>query len=303
MVDWLHDPATTRKPLTDTRLREKARSIAKDLDISEEKFKASSGWVDNFKHRHGIRNGDWVGDGRNTKLARALGLGNPVTPLAKQIAEQEAAKKAASSTSNRREEPSTSPSYSTQLVPSQSQQQWSEPQPVLPTPDHSPVEQHSLSRISHSPVTEDSGLHIRDQNPYSSSHSDPSPSVDVQPHNDIIQSTSALSESYSTEIYRHSRTESLIAPGMNMQTSSSVPPHNTPIGEIEPPMPPMPHIPDNSIPTIHDADEAINRVITFFELERRKGTSFITPEQAGHLQKIKLAIFCAIGGFPVPNDS
>jgi Tc5 transposase DNA-binding domain len=45
------------------------------LCITEDKFKASSGWVENFKHRHGIRGGVWHGEGRNTKMARALGAG------------------------------------------------------------------------------------------------------------------------------------------------------------------------------------------------------------------------------------
>lgn len=31
------------------------------LSIGEDKFKASAGWVENFKHRHGIKKGVWVG--------------------------------------------------------------------------------------------------------------------------------------------------------------------------------------------------------------------------------------------------
>ena len=49
-------------------IRNKAREIAKSLRISEDKFKASSGWVENFKHRHGIRRGVWHGDGKASKL-------------------------------------------------------------------------------------------------------------------------------------------------------------------------------------------------------------------------------------------
>lgn len=55
--------------LSDSLIRNKARDIAKTLRISEDKFKASSGWVENFKHRHGIRRGVWHGDGKASKLS------------------------------------------------------------------------------------------------------------------------------------------------------------------------------------------------------------------------------------------
>lgn len=54
-------------------IRTKAKDAAKDMGIGEEKFKASAGWVENFKHRHGIRKGIWTGDGRNRHIAIAMG--------------------------------------------------------------------------------------------------------------------------------------------------------------------------------------------------------------------------------------
>lgn len=47
--------------LTDQLIRSKAREVAKDIGISDDKFKASSGWVENFKHRHNIRRGVLIG--------------------------------------------------------------------------------------------------------------------------------------------------------------------------------------------------------------------------------------------------
>ncbi|THV05240.1 hypothetical protein K435DRAFT_850126 [Dendrothele bispora CBS 962.96] len=306
MVDWLLDPETTRKPLTDTRLREKARAIAKDLEISEEKFKASSGWVDNFKHRHGIRNGDLVGDGRNIKMARALGQGLPVTPLAIQIAEE--AKKAAN-TSRDSAISSTLPSYSTQThsrIVSTQPQQWSEPSQPLLTPDHSPVEQqslHSQSSQTHSPVAEEQiNHHMQDRHQYLPSHSDPSPSTDVHTHDNMLQPMSAASDSlYPTELCTQSHTPSLIAPDMRMQTADMVPPHNRPLTVIEPPMPPMLPLPDNSEPTLQEAEEAINRVLLFFELAKRRGNpgaGFITVDQVEQIREVKKAMFCAGAGIP-----
>jgi hypothetical protein len=66
MEAWLHDvhkngrtrPSVT---LSDHNIRTRAKEIARNLQISEEKFKASSGWVENFKHRHNIKRGVWNG--------------------------------------------------------------------------------------------------------------------------------------------------------------------------------------------------------------------------------------------------
>jgi hypothetical protein len=66
--------AQGRIPLTDSLIRNQAKSVAKRLGVPEDKFKASSGWVENFKHRHGIRGGVWRGDGKNTRAARAMGF-------------------------------------------------------------------------------------------------------------------------------------------------------------------------------------------------------------------------------------
>jgi hypothetical protein len=46
-------------PLSDHMIRSRAKEIARSLNIPEDKFKASSGWVENFKHRHNIRRGIW----------------------------------------------------------------------------------------------------------------------------------------------------------------------------------------------------------------------------------------------------
>ncbi|KAL4250782.1 hypothetical protein ABKN59_006091 [Abortiporus biennis] len=61
--------------LSDNVIREKAKEIAKELQWPEEKFKASSGWVENFKHRHGIRKGVWHGYGK--KVADPVANGCP----------------------------------------------------------------------------------------------------------------------------------------------------------------------------------------------------------------------------------
>ncbi|KAJ7134441.1 Tc5 transposase DNA-binding domain-containing protein [Mycena epipterygia] len=75
MVKWLLECRDTNTVLSDSMIRNKAKEVARDLGIPEERFKASSGWIENFKHRHGVRAGVWTGDGKNVRAARALGLG------------------------------------------------------------------------------------------------------------------------------------------------------------------------------------------------------------------------------------
>lgn len=75
LVKWLIEVTEGKQVLTDAAIRTKAKEVARILQIPEDKFKASSGWIENFKHRHGIRRGIWYGDGKNTRVARAVGAG------------------------------------------------------------------------------------------------------------------------------------------------------------------------------------------------------------------------------------
>lgn len=78
MTKWLVDCRDKQMVLSDSMIRNKAKEIAQELGIPEERFKASSGWIENFKHRQGVRSGVWTGEGKNVKAARALGLGAPL---------------------------------------------------------------------------------------------------------------------------------------------------------------------------------------------------------------------------------
>jgi hypothetical protein len=71
----LYECRDKKVQLTDSVIRNKAKEVAKQLQIPEDKFKASSGWVENFKHRHGIRRGQFHGNGRNSRLGRLHGVG------------------------------------------------------------------------------------------------------------------------------------------------------------------------------------------------------------------------------------
>lgn len=65
LLNWLNDCSRRSTPLTDNSIRQKAKETARLLHIPEEKFKASSGWIENFKSRHNIRGGVWAGAKKN----------------------------------------------------------------------------------------------------------------------------------------------------------------------------------------------------------------------------------------------
>ena len=60
MTDWLVECDNKKLQITDAMIRDKGKEIALKWNIGEDKFKASAGWVENFKHRKGIRRGVWM---------------------------------------------------------------------------------------------------------------------------------------------------------------------------------------------------------------------------------------------------
>jgi len=48
---------STREPVNDSFIKKMALELAQQRGIGKDKFKASSGWVENFKHRHDLRKG------------------------------------------------------------------------------------------------------------------------------------------------------------------------------------------------------------------------------------------------------
>lgn len=61
-------------------IRQKARDTTRELGIGDDRFKASSGWIENFKQRHGIRKGIWLGvGGRRTSMALRSSMRPPST--------------------------------------------------------------------------------------------------------------------------------------------------------------------------------------------------------------------------------
>lgn len=61
MREWLDTVSDDGVVFTDALIRAKARDIADRMGYTEEKFKESSGWVENFKARQGIKKGKLTG--------------------------------------------------------------------------------------------------------------------------------------------------------------------------------------------------------------------------------------------------
>lgn len=61
MVKILRDCTEKKFAMSDKFLGDKALEIASKLGITEDRFKASSGWIDNFKSRHGVSGNVWHG--------------------------------------------------------------------------------------------------------------------------------------------------------------------------------------------------------------------------------------------------
>ncbi|KAI0357418.1 CenpB-DNA-bind-domain-containing protein [Trametes cingulata] len=71
LAEWVKTVSKNGTVLSDALLRQRAREIGDSQGYTPDKFKASSGWLENFKHRHGIRRGMWTGTGTNDIKARA----------------------------------------------------------------------------------------------------------------------------------------------------------------------------------------------------------------------------------------
>ena len=61
LAAWVKAASAQGTILSDALLRQKARQIGDQQGYTPDKFKASSGWLENFKHRHGIRRGVYLG--------------------------------------------------------------------------------------------------------------------------------------------------------------------------------------------------------------------------------------------------
>lgn len=82
MIGWVKEEAAKKTVFTDAMIRNKALEITASQPSLHGVFKASPGWVENFKARHGIRKGVWHGEGTEHQILHdsALDVWTPPAP-------------------------------------------------------------------------------------------------------------------------------------------------------------------------------------------------------------------------------
>ena len=73
----MHERSAAGEPISDTTLREQARAIARQLGIGDDQFKASGGWIENFKQRHKIRRGKFANERAERGVSARRGSFSP----------------------------------------------------------------------------------------------------------------------------------------------------------------------------------------------------------------------------------
>lgn len=259
--------------LTDQLLRTTALAVARDLRIPEDKFKASSGWLENFKHRHGIRNG--IREGAESPL-RGTAL-HSATQLRQTAAFLE----------------STSDSVPLDVNASPS---------LMPDRTPSPESNEPLDPVGHpSPYTRSS---FRRSWP-SSSHSLQAPA----PQMPIDQSRAPLrfdnngpdgadSSKYDMAVPSPGQIlppdDAQLAPAVYNQSVQKMysDGHNVYAA--------APTIPSNPVPDFESAEYHMNQLIYFFDT---KGSDIPTHDEREVLRSLKCALFQAANGLPYTRDS
>lgn len=316
MVKWLSESDSNRMNLSDNTLRSRARDIARDLNIGEDKFKASSGWVENFKHRHGIRAGVWSGEGKNTLTARAVGAGTLVddggdspsssmnhlaydghAEMMDDIVHDD------SVAIESQESSSSGPHGNNERINDQDRLGQVQLRPAF-RPAWPETNSVDLSG-------NDPGMVI-DQ-----SKSDAGPSLSHSPHvpqhAQHAQSDSAPQHSATHEVHPpHDQQQ-------QQQHQQQHPPPPEPIHSSEPPLyasPPqiystttiegvpvyetIPAIPDNRTPTLEEAELHMNKLLLFFDTT---GRGIIGDEDRRNLHQVKFMLFQAASGVPYTRES
>ncbi|KIK24504.1 hypothetical protein PISMIDRAFT_98394 [Pisolithus microcarpus 441] len=281
LVNWLVQMKQQNTLLTDALIRSKAKETARNLQIPEERFKASSGWVENFKHRHNIRKGVWLGHTKGLRAARGIGATHlrkgsnesalsPLNPAfesrSEALARRESTNTADEDDMESEDDQDLDASHSGQPVPGSSHSQPTEaavshhPLPPIWTMHHEPLSSNEtpISASGSQPS-------VVPQHPFSShedQHHDPASQQDVE-----LSGHGDAPTTYPAPVVVYQ-----IAP----ITSSG-----------------------DTIPDISEAEEAINKVIHFVDTQ---SPSILTPDERDVLAHIKNALFQAASGVPYVRE-
>lgn len=268
LIQWLEECSDRKVILSDSAIRTKAKETARMLHISDEKFKASSGWVENFKSRHGIRAGVWAGAAKPSSQPRILMAGpsldsssilSPLNPAFTSHAEGMNLDAPASPHRHHHDPESDAGSPE----PEHGDRHHTRPLPespvIVPRPPPWSGEQHSNDAPA-SPT--------RQLPPFS--HGSSSSSMPPQPTSPRGQHPSSSHSQAGLDRHPY------------LDESATVYYHT-------------PHIPSPRMPTLADAEDAINTLITYLD---SAGQGILQDHERQALNTVKCALFQAGSGVP-----
>jgi Tc5 transposase DNA-binding domain len=296
LVDWLAQVSEAHLHITDAMIRDKAKNVAKSLRISEDKFKASAGWIENFKNRHGVRKGQWFGDGKNTRVARALGHGRP-----RQVEDNEPAIAPSDSAFESRLEAVNERHYAAGVTYAVGDEDVQEPGSERRETGHSPT----LRAIWQSEASTDGNLSITSIHSINRNEPTISQSVNTGRHH-RHPSDSEMALDHIPPHHHHAHADAQTA--LHTKPDSYADPtygshidgdHDAVYGG--PIYQPLPPLSSSTMPTFSEAEDALNRVIMF--IDAHPHNSILTTEGRVHLTEIKYALFQAGSGVPYSRDS
>lgn len=286
--------------LTDALIRNKAKETARNLQIPDERFKASSGWVENFKHRHNIRKGVWLGAHKSLRATRGVGATHlrkgsnesvlsPLNPAfesrSEALARRDSTIEDGDDEMESEDDQDLDPSHDNQPVagPSHSQMEPSashNPLPPIWTMQQEPLSTNDTPISSHPSASQHNVL---SQQPFPSQedrHHDPAVA-------DVHQSSLQLS---AQQHIQQQQEVPLSAHGDATATyTDSV--------VVYQPAPPITS--GNTIPDLAEAEDAINKVILFVDSQ---SPTMLTPEERDTLAQIKYMLFQAASGVPFVRE-
>lgn len=305
-MNWLIQMKQQNTLLTDALIRNKAKETARNLQIPEERFKASSGWVENFKHRHNIRKGVWLGQNKAIRATRGIGATHlrkgsnesalsPLNPAFESRAEG-LAHRDSTNTADEGEDDMESEddqdldaAHSSQSIPGPSHSQPSgssashHPLPPIWTMHHEPLSSVETP-ISACPAG--SQQSVVPQHPFPP-HEDQHPDAAVanvhqNPHSLPVQQHMSVPQAQpEVQLPNHGDTSTT---------------YSAPVVVYQPP--PLTTSGD-TIPDITEAEDAINKVILFVDSQT---PSILTQEERDALTQIKYALFQAASGVPFVRE-
>ncbi|KAF9220967.1 CenpB-DNA-bind-domain-containing protein [Gyrodon lividus] len=303
LVNWLVKMKQQNTLLTDALIRNKAKETARNLQIPEERFKASSGWVENFKHRHNIRKGVWLGAHKTLRAARGVGATHlrkgsnesvlsPLNPAFESRSEALAGRGSTHAAEDGEED-----------MESEDEQDLDPPHDSQPVagPSHSQTE----SPACHHPLPPIWTMH---HEPLSSNDTPITSHPSASQHNVLPQQPFPPHEERHHEVaVTNMHQNPLQLPAQHISVSQpqqvSLPSHEDTTTTYTDPVvvyqPAPPITSGNTVPDIAEVEDAINKVILFVDSQ---SPTLLTPEERGALTQIKYALFQAASGVPFVRE-